>query len=261
MSIYKDDLFDNFVVFVTGGGSGICKGITEAFAAHGAKTAITSRTQEKLDAAAAEIKEAHGQECLPVAADVRDPDAVQNALERTLQEFGKIDLVVNGAAGNFLAPAAQLSPNGYRTVIEIDACGTFNVSRSAFDLWLKDNGGQILNITATLQYHGTPFQVHAASAKAAVDVQTRTMAVEWGPLGIRVNGIAPGPIGDTEGMTRLAPGDMKKKMESSIPLRRFGKITEIADTALFLASPAASYVNGEIVVVDGGQWLVPQGLF
>lgn len=258
-SIFRSDLFADQVVLVTGGGSGICRGITQAFAAHGARTVITSRSQERLDATAAELEAATGQPCLAHAADVRDPDAVAAVFAATLERFGRLDLVVNGAAGNFLAPAAALSPKGYRTVLDIDAVGTFTVCRAAFDAWFKEHGGQIINISATLQYLGTPFQVHAASAKAAVDVLTRTLAVEWGPLGIRVNGIAPGPIEGTEGMDRLAPGDLKAKLTRRIPLGRFGTIDEIAHTALFLASPAASYMTGATVVVDGGQWLTGNG--
>lgn len=258
-SIFRDDLFKDQVVFVTGGGSGICRGITERFLAHGAHAAITSRKQERLDAAAAEMREATGQKVLPVAADVRDPEAVSAAIAKTIETFGRIDVVVNGAAGNFLCPAAGLSPKGFRTVMEIDAGGTFNVSRAAFDAYLQEHGGCIINISATLQFSGTPFQIHAASAKAAVDQITRTLAVEWGPLGIRTNAVAPGPIDNTEGMTRLAPADMKEKLEKLIPAQRFGTIREVADATLFIASPAASYVNGEIFVVDGGQWLATAG--
>ncbi len=255
MSIFRDDILAGRVALVTGGGSGICKGITEKLMAHGCKAAIVSRTQEKLDAAAAELQEKTGGECLAVAADVREPAAVEAAIDATLERFGRLDIVVNGAAGNFLAPAAGLSAKGYRTVMDIDAVGTYTVCRAAFDKALKANGGQIINISATLHYTGVPFQTHAGAAKAAIDAMTRHLAVEWGPLGIRVNCIAPGPIDDTEGMTRLMPKGMRDKMEKSVPLQRFGRSDEIGDAAVFLASDAASYITGSVLVVDGGAWM------
>jgi len=167
---------------------------------------------------------------------------------------------VNGAAGNFLAPASQLSSNGFRTVLAIDALGTFNVCRAAFDRWLRDHGGAILNVSATLHYGATPLQIHASAAKAAVDAITRSLALEWGRLGIRVNGLAPGPIADTEGMARLAPGDVAEKLAARIPLGRCGRIDEVATLALFLVSDASSLVHGTTVVADGGAWLAGTSL-
>jgi len=254
-SIFRNDLFANKVAFVTGGGSGICMGIARALMQHGAKAAILGRKTARLAESATALEEATGNECAAITCDVRDPKAVEAALAATLERFGRIDIVVNGAAGNFLAPAAQLSPNGFRTVLDIDAAGTFNVCRAAFDAWLRDHGGVILNISATLHYGATPLQIHASAAKAAVDSLTRTLAVEWASLGIRVNGIAPGPIDDTEGMSRLAPGDIKDKMIASIPIKRFGTIDEIANVALFLCSDAASLVHGTTVVADGAAWM------
>ena len=160
--------------------------------------AIVSRKHENLTAAAEQIAAATGRRCLPLVADVRQPEAVESAVNHTVQELGGLDIVVNNAAGNFFCPSADLSPNGFGTVIDIDAKGTWNVSRAAYQARLKEHGGQILNISATLHYGGTPGQLHVAAAKAAVDALTRTLAVEWGPQGIRVNAIAPGPIGDTE---------------------------------------------------------------
>lgn len=255
MSVFKDDILAGKVAFVTGGGSGICKGITAAFLAHGASAAIVGRNEARLTAAAEELSGATGSECIATPADVRDPQRVEAAIDATLARFGRIDIVVNGAAGNFLCPASQLSYNGFKTVMDIDALGTWNVSRAAFEKRLRDHGGQIMNISATLHYAATPLQTHAAAAKAAVDSLTRSLALEWGSLGIRVNAIAPGPIDDTEGMTRLAPPDMKEKLEKAVPLGRFGRIDDIAHAALFLSSAAASYVHGEVFVVDGGAWL------
>jgi len=258
MSVFHPDLFQGQVAFVTGGGSGIGAGIVESLAAHGAKVAICGRTQEKLDAVVQRVESAGGQ-CLGIPADVRDPDSLKAVIDAVEEKWGRLDLLVNSAAGNFLAPAAALSPNGFGTVVDIDLKGTFNACKAAFPL-LSKNGGNIINISATLQYTGTPFQIHASSAKAGIDALTRNLSVEWGGLGIRVNAIAPGPIDDTEGMSRLAPAGMKEKLENLIPLKRFGRIDEIANAVLFLASPASTYTTGAILVVDGGQWLAIAGL-
>jgi 2,4-dienoyl-CoA reductase [(3E)-enoyl-CoA-producing], peroxisomal len=252
-SVFRDDLLEGKVAFVTGGGSGICMGITRALMQHGASAVIVSRKADRVQASAAALAEETGRPCLGVAADVRDPAAVESALRAALERFGRIDVVVNGAAGNFLAPASQLSYNGFRTVLEIDAIGTYNVCRAAFEAWLRDHGGSIINISATLHYAATPLQIHASAAKAAIDSMTRSLALEWGSLGIRVNGIAPGPIADTEGMRRLAP-DNVESLVSAVPIGRFGTIEEIAQVALFLASDAASLIHGETIVADGGAW-------
>jgi peroxisomal 2,4-dienoyl-CoA reductase len=258
--VFRDDILAGKVAFVTGGGSGICKGIARALLAHGATVAIAGRKADRLAAAATELEAETGRRCIATPCDVREPAEVEAALDRTLAELGRLDVVVNGAAGNFLAPAAQLSPNGFRTVMAIDALGTFNVSRIAFDRWLRDHGGVILNISATLHYGATPLQTHAVAAKAAVDALTRNLALEWGALGIRVNGIAPGPIEGTEGMARLAPGDVADKLTSRIPIRRYGRIDEIANVAVFLASEAASLIHGATIVADGGAWLTGTSL-
>lgn len=261
-SVFRDDILEGKVAFVTGGGSGICKGIAEAFLAHGAKgVAILGRKADRLSAAADEMKQKSGRDVLAAPCDVRKPEQIEAALEATLEHFGRIDIVVNGAAGNFLAPAAALSYNGFKTVMEIDTIGTFNVCRASFEKYLRDHGGHILNVSATLHYAATPLQVHASAAKAGVDSITRTLALEWGPLGIQVNGIAPGPIDGTEGMSRLAPGEMRDAQIKGIPLRRLGTIEDVASCALYLTSGAASYVNGETIVVDGGAWLPGMGKF
>jgi len=254
-SIFRSDLLLGQVALVTGGGSGIGKGIVRKLCEHGADVVIVSRNAERLQAAAHEIGAATGRRVLPVAADVREPERVEQAVADGIAALGRLDIVVNNAAGNFLAPAANLSYKGFATVQAIDTLGTFNVSKAAFAAWMKGHGGCIINISATLHYTGVPFQVHAGAAKAAIDAMTRHLAVEWGPLGVRVNAIAPGPIDDTEGMSRLAPGDIKHKLAAQIPLGRFGRIEEIADMALFLASSAARYITGAIMVVDGGAWL------
>jgi peroxisomal 2,4-dienoyl-CoA reductase len=252
LDVFASNVLAGHVALVTGGGTGICRGIAEAYARFGADVCIVSRKQDVLDKTAQEMSAATGKNILAVAADVREPDAIKTAVARTIERFGKLDTLVNGAAGNFLAPAAGLSPNGFKTVIDIDLLGTFNASRAAFEALQKSGSGLVLNISATLHYQGTPLQIHVSAAKAGIDAITRNLAVEWGQFGIRACGIAPGPIGDTEGMRRLAPGDMKDKLTGRLPAGRFGEIVEIAAAAVFLRSPAAAYITGHTMVVDGG---------
>ena len=257
--IFTNGILKDHVAFVTGGGTGITGGVARALAEAGASVALVSRKLEHLEPAAQAINDARANnqnmgEAFAVAADVRNFEEIEEAVRATLERFGKIDIVVNGAAGNFLSPAEALSPNGFGTVVDIDLKGTFNVCRAAF-VQLKEHRGQILNISATLHYVGTPMQLHVSAAKAGVDALTRNLAVEWGRYGIRVNGIAPGPIEDTEGMKRLVPEPVKEKLLKNIPLGRFGRISDIEKAALFLCSDAARFINGAILVVDGGQWL------
>lgn len=273
MKIFNDGILAGRVAFVTGGGTGITGGVARALAEAGANVALVSRSLEHLEPAAQAINDARasgevrtgtsalpaGGEAFAVAADVRKPDEVAKAVAATIERFGKIDIVVNGAAGNFLAKAADLSPNGFGTVVDIDLKGTFNVCRAAF-AELQKNRGQILNISATLHYLGTPMQLHVSAAKAGVDALTRNLAVEWGRHGIRVNAIAPGPIGDTEGMKRLVPEPIKEKLKQRIPLGRFGMIQDIENAAVFLCSDAANFINGAVLVVDGGHWLAANQL-
>ena len=256
--IFAEEILKGRVAFVTGGGTGITGGVARALAEAGAAVTLVSRKMEHLEPTAQRLRDA-GLRALPVAADVRNPEDVERALAVTVQHFGKVDIVVNGAAGNFLCAAEELSPNGFGTVVDIDLKGTFNVCRAAF-AELKKNRGQILNISATLHYLGTPMQLHVSAAKAGVDALTRNLAVEWGRHGIRVNAIAPGPIGDTEGMKRLVPEPIKEKLRQRIPLGRFGEIADIEKAAVFLCSEAASYINGTVLVVDGGHWLAANKL-
>jgi peroxisomal 2,4-dienoyl-CoA reductase len=239
--------------FVTGGGTGICRGIALALAAHGCDVAIASRRAEHLAPTAQDI-ERLGVRTLAVPADVRDPVAIGHAVDAAAEAFGRLDIVVNGAAGNFLCLAEQLSPNGFGTVVDIDLKGTFNTSRAALP-HLRVRGGVLLNISATLHYGATVAQPHASAAKAGIDALTRNLAAEWGPYGIRVNGIAPGAIDGTEGVERLLRGDVRQRAIQANPLGRLGTIDDIAHAALFLCSDGASYINGATLVVDGGQWL------
>jgi peroxisomal 2,4-dienoyl-CoA reductase len=253
LDVFRADALAGHVALVTGGGTGICRGIARAYAKLGADVCITSRKPDVLERAASELSAETGRAVHAVAADVRDPDAIGRAVAATVEKFGSLDTLVNGAAGNFLAPAAALSPNGFRTVVDIDLCGTFNASRAAFEHLRTSKRGAIINISATLHYHGTPLQVHASAAKAGVDAVTKNLAIEWAGAGVRVNAIAPGPIDDTEGMKRLAPGELKAKAEKGVPLGRFGTIDEIAAAAVFLRSAAGAYITGAVLVVDGGQ--------
>ncbi|HEV8371054.1 MAG TPA: SDR family oxidoreductase [Pyrinomonadaceae bacterium] len=251
--VFLNDILNGRVAFVTGGGTGITGGVARALAEAGASVSLVSRKLEHLEPAAAAIN-VNGGKAIAVAADVRQSEEVERAITATVEQFGKIDIVINGAAGNFLCKAEELSPNGFGTVVDIDLKGTFNVCRAAF-AELKEHRGQILNISATLHYLGTPMQLHVSAAKAGIDALTRNLAVEWGRHGIRVNAIAPGPIEDTEGMKRLVPEPIKEKLKKSIPLGRFGRIADIEQAAIFLCSDAASFINGTVIVVDGGQWL------
>ncbi len=275
MKIFSDAILHGHVAFVTGGGTGITGGVARALADAGANVALVSRSMEHLEPAAKAINDAREAdrgssptvregatqigEAFAIAADVRKPDEVERAIAATIERFGKVDIVVNGAAGNFLCKAEELSPNGFGTVVDIDLKGTFNVCRAAFEE-LKKNRGQILNISATLHYLGTPMQLHVSAAKAGVDALTRNLAVEWGRFGIRVNAIAPGPIGDTEGMKRLVPEPIKDKLKQRIPLGRFGMIEDIENAAVFLCSDAANFISGAVLVVDGAHWLAANRL-
>lgn len=251
--IFVDGLLTGRVAFVTGGGTGITGGVARALAESGARVALVSRRMKHLEPAAEAIRAAGG-EALAVACDVRNMPEVEAAIAATIERFGQLDIIVNGAAGNFLCPAEELSPNGFGTVVDIDLKGTFNVCRASI-AELKKTKGSILNISATLHYLGTPYQLHVSAAKAGVDALTRNLSVEWGRYGIRVNAIAPGPIEDTEGMARLVPAEVKEKLRRKIPLGRFGRIKDIEQAAVFLCSDAASFINGVVLVVDGGQWL------
>ncbi|KAI5105684.1 peroxisomal 2,4-dienoyl-CoA reductase [(3E)-enoyl-CoA-producing] isoform X2 [Silurus meridionalis] len=254
--IYSQDLLRDHVAFVTGGGSGIGFRTAEILMRHGCDTAIASRNLDKLTEAAKKLTCATGRRCLALQMDVRQPDSVSAAVDETLKEFGRLDILVNNAAGNFLCPASALSFNAFRTVMEIDTMGTFNTSKVVYEKWLKDHGGSIVNISATLGYRGQALQVHAGSAKAANDAMTRHLAVEWGPSGVRVNTVAPGPISGTEGYRKLGGSHAESAgVFRTIPLQRAGNKTEMAHAVLFLASRAASYVTGATVVADGGAWL------
>ncbi|GGE01380.1 hypothetical protein GCM10011515_21440 [Tsuneonella deserti] len=247
MTTFRDGLLAGKVAFVAGGTSGINLGIAKRFAQLGASVAVCGRDPEKAQRAA----EAIGGRALGLSADVRDFGAIRGALETAVDRFGKLDIVVAGAAGNFLAPALGMSANAFKTVVDIDLLGTFNTLRACHDL-LKLPGASLIAITAGQADQAMALQIHACAAKAGVNQVVRTLAIEWGP-DVRVNGISPGPIAGTEGMDRLAPmAGMREASESRIPMKRWGEIEEIAEAAVFLCSPAAAYITGTILDVDGG---------
>ena len=238
-------------VFVAGGTSGINLGIAHAFARAGARLTVISRSQDKVDAAVEALK-AHGGDVAGHAVDVRDYVATDTALKAAHRDFGSIDVLISGAAGNFPAPALAISPNGFKSVVDIDLMGTFHVLRAAFPYVTKP-GACLTNISAPQAFLPMEFQMHVCAAKAGVDMITRVAALEWGPAGVRVNSVVPGPIQDTEGMKRLAPTAAAVQLAiDSVPIKKLGTVDNIADACLWLASPMASYVSGVILPVDGG---------
>jgi len=248
--VFKRDIFKDKVIFCTGGGSGICRVMTEAIMRHGANATIVGRNEERLKRTAQELSAVTGNACLAVKTDVRDPKQIQAAVQQTIERYGRIDFVINGAAGNFLAPISGLSENGFRTVIEIDTLGTYYTIKATLP-HVRATKGSYIHVSATLHYRGTPYQVHVSAAKAAVDATSAVLAVEEGPHGVRSNVIAPGPIAGTEGADRLSPKGPTAKYWA-IPTGRKGDSRDIANAAVFLFSDAASFISGQVLVVDGG---------
>jgi NAD(P)-dependent dehydrogenase (short-subunit alcohol dehydrogenase family) len=254
MSIFRDHLLRDRVAFVTGGGTGIGRRMAERFAEHGARVVLAGRRREKLDEAVASIR-ATGGEAYAIALDVRNYAAVEAALAETHARYGEIDVLLCAAAGNFPAPVTGISSKGFQAVVDIDLMGTFHACRAAYP-WLRKPGASVLCVSANQATIPMAMQAHVCAAKAGVEMLTRTLAIEWGPAGIRANCITPGGTDDTEGMARLAPGDKARAaLCAQIPLRRLGTKDELADLALFLASDAAAYITGSVYLCDGGQSL------
>ncbi|MDX1612130.1 MAG: SDR family oxidoreductase [Candidatus Thermoplasmatota archaeon] len=246
---FLPDLLDGQVALVTGGGTGIGRGITQALIDHGCEVAIASRSRYKQ---AAEELGIHGYEL-----DIRDPDRCQAVVDQVEDEVGPIDLLVNNAAGNFLTPAQNLSANGWRAVLSIVLDGTFHMSQAAGKHMLERGQGSMVNIVATYAWGAAPWVAHSGAAKAGVLNLTRSLAAEWGPEGVRVNAIAPGPIVTEKASEHLGYDDpeVQEQMSRHIPMRTLGQVEDIGQSVVFLASPAARWITGECMVVDGGQWL------
>jgi NAD(P)-dependent dehydrogenase (short-subunit alcohol dehydrogenase family) len=251
VSVFREGLLKGKSVFVTGGSSGINLRVAEVFGRAGARVAINGRNVEKLEGAVTQLK-AQGITASGHAADVRD----YKALDAAIGAAGELDILICGAAGNFPSPAVMMSSNGFKAVMEIDVLGTFNACRATFER-LRKPGACVIMMSAPQASVPYALQAHVCAAKAGVDMITRTLALEWGGAGVRVNSISPGPIEETEGMDRLAPdAETKKKLAAALPLQRFGTKDEVAQLALFLASDAAAYITGSVFTCDGGMTLV-----
>lgn len=251
----EDTFLKGRLVLITGGGTGLGKAMALACAARGAHVAISGRRKEVLEEAANEISK-YGTQVLPISCDVRVPEQVQSMTNELAGKFGKIDALINNAAGNFICPAESLSVNAWNAVVNIVLNGTFYCSSAVGKTMIKNGGGTIINIIATYAWASEPGVVHSASAKAGVLAMTRTLAAEWAKYGIRVNAIAPGAI-RTEGTDKNLWGDenQRDRMSKRIPMRRFGRPDDISDCLLFLLSDYSQYITGEVITVDGGGWI------
>jgi len=261
----RDDALQGKVIVVTGGGSGLGKAMTKYFLELGATVAITSRDLEKLKNTAQELEAETGGICLPLQCDVRHYEEVENMLQTTLKAFGKVDVLLNNAAGNFISPTERLSANAFDTVIDIVLKGTKNCTLAFGKHWIdtKQTSSTILNIVTTYAWTGSAYVVPSATAKAGVLAMTRSLAVEWAKYGIRTNAIAPGPFPTKGAWDRLLPGDLAEKFDlaKKVPLKRVGDHQELANLAAYLVSDFSAYVNGEVIVIDGGEWLKGAGQF
>jgi NAD(P)-dependent dehydrogenase (short-subunit alcohol dehydrogenase family) len=261
----RDDALKGKTIVVTGGGSGLGKAMTKYFLELGANVAITSRDLEKLKATAAELETSTGALCLPVQCDVRHYEEVEAMLKSVLDTFGKVDVLLNNAAGNFISPTERLSANAFDTIIDIVLKGSKNCTLAFGKHWIdsKQESSTILNIVTTYAWTGSAYVVPSATAKAGVLAMTRSLAVEWAKYGIRSNAIAPGPFPTKGAWDRLLPGDLKEKFDlaKKVPLQRVGDHQELANLAAYLVSDFSAYVNGEVITIDGGEWLKGAGQF
>ena len=260
--MFKKDILKNKVILITGGGTGLGKSMAMRFAELGASLVIASRRKDVISKTTSQIKEI-GSEALGLQCDVRDMDQVQSMVNDTLNHFDKIDILINNAAGNFISPTEMLTPGGFKAVVDIVLIGTFNCTLAVGKEMIKQKNGNILNIVTTYAWTGSGYVVPSASAKAGVLAMTRSLAVEWAKYNIRTNAIAPGPFMTEGAWKRLAPPglNIKKKLKDRIPLKRFGDHIELANLATYLISDQSGYINGEVVTIDGGEWLKGAGQF
>ena len=260
--MFEADLLKDKNIIITGGGTGLGKSMGMRFGELGAKIVITSRKQEVLDDTAKEMKSA-GISVLPIAGDVRNPEEVDRVVQKTKESFGTIDGLVNNAAGNFISPTENLTPGGFKAVTDIVLGGTFNFTLSAGKEMIQSESGSILNIVTTYAWTGSGYVVPSAAAKGGVLAMTRSLGSEWGKYGIRTNAIAPGPFPTKGAWSRLVPPGfgIEKKVKNRIPLKRFGEHIELANLASFIMSDYAGYINGEVITIDGGEWVKGAGQF
>ena len=258
--MFQTGLLKGKSIIITGGGTGLGKSMATRFAELGADLVITSRRQNVIDETAEELRQ-YGGQVLAVSCDVRDPDQVQHMVDETVKTFSKIDILLNNAAGNFISPTENLSSNAFKTVVDIVLNGTFHCTQAAGKVMRKNKGGVILNIVTTYSWTGSGYVVPSACAKAGVLAMTRSLAVEWAKYGIRTVAIAPGPFPTKGAWSRLAPPGLgiEKEMKERIPLKRVGEHIELANLASYLISDQAAYINGEVVTIDGGEWLKGAG--
>jgi NAD(P)-dependent dehydrogenase (short-subunit alcohol dehydrogenase family) len=262
--MFKNKELQDKIIVVTGGGSGLGKSMSEYFLSLGAKVVITSRNIEKLNKAKSELVEKTGGDVFPIACDIRHYEEVENLLSKTIEKFGKADALLNNAAGNFISPTERLSSNAFDTIIDIVLKGTKNCTLAFGKYWIKEKQqATILNIITTYAWTGSGYVVPSAAAKGGVLAMTRSLAVEWAKYKIRLNAIAPGPFPTEGAWDRLLPGDLKEKFDvtKKVPLRRVGEHQELSNLAAYLLSDYSAYINGEVITIDGGEWLQGAGQF
>lgn len=263
-SPFKKDLLSNKTIWVTGGGTGLGKSMATLFSILGAKVAISSRKEDVLKKAADEISSISGNEVFVAPLDVREWQTVETTYQKIKEDFGTPNCLLNNAAGNFISPTERLSPRAFKVIIDIVLNGSVNTTLTCGKDWLKQKiNGTILNIVTTYAYTGSGYVVPSAAAKAGVLAMTRSLAVEWGAKNIRSNAIAPGPFPTKGAWSRLLPGELADNFDFSqrIPLNRVGEHQELANLAAFLMSDYSGYINGEVVTIDGGEWMKGAGQF
>lgn len=261
----RDDALKGKSIIVTGGGSGLGKAMTKYFLELGAQVAITSRDLDKLQKTAEELTAETGGTCLAIACDVRHYDQVEAMTQEVIAKFGKIDVLLNNAAGNFISPTERLSANAFDTIIDIVLKGSKNCTLAVGKHWIdtKQKDKTVLNIVTTYAWTGSAYVVPSATAKAGVLAMTRSLAVEWAKYGIRMNAIAPGPFPTKGAWDRLLPGDLQEKFDLAKrnPLQRVGDHQELANLAAYMVSDFSAYINGEVITIDGAEWLKGAGQF